>query len=173
MSIFIISALDKKTNVIGINNSLPWKIIPKDMKYFKEKTLYNTIIMGKKTFLSIGKPLIKRRNIIVSRNLEYLYKIKKKFNNIEVSNNLIRTLKYEKSINNNVFIIGGGNIYEQSIKYADILYLTFVHSNIAIKKNHITFPTISAKEWKIISSKKCDVSKDNIYPLTFVTLKRL
>lgn len=102
--------------VIGNDNSLIWNI-PEDLKNFKRLTTNNTILMGRKTYESIGRLLPNRRNIIITRDLEYYV------DGAETVNSLEEALLL---CNKNCFIIGGGEIYKQSMNIADKIYLTFI-----------------------------------------------
>jgi dihydrofolate reductase len=130
-----------KNNAIGKNNALLWNI-PEDLKHFKEVTSGHTIIMGRKTFESIGHPLPNRRNIVITRDDSYTH------DGIEVFNSLIRALdacKYEDE----VFIIGGGEIYKQALPLVDKLYVTHVEKEF---EADTFFPKISPDEWTEISN---------------------
>ncbi len=116
--ISIICAIGKNL-AIGYQNKLLWNI-PEDMAYFKEKTLGHTVIMGDRTFESIGKPLPNRKNIIITRNKNY------KVDGCEVSNSLEKTLTWAQKQKEEIFVIGGGQIYKQSLPFAQKLYLTLV-----------------------------------------------
>lgn len=113
----IIAAVSRN-NVIGINNSIPWKI-KEDMQMFKKLTTNNTIIMGRKTFESIGKPLPNRKNIIISSN---------KINDVITYSSLREAINNCK--NEEIFLIGGSKIYEEGMNYADKLYITLVNKSI-------------------------------------------
>jgi len=116
--ISIICAIGKN-NEIGFQNKLLWDI-PDDMKHFKDITTGHTVVMGQKTFESIGKPLPKRHNIIVTLDKNY------KNPDCEVCYSLENVLREGKNKPEEIFIIGGGQIYRQSLPYADKLYLTIV-----------------------------------------------
>ncbi|HBO18293.1 MAG TPA: dihydrofolate reductase [Methylophilaceae bacterium] len=122
--------------VIGVNNTLPWHL-SEDLKHFKSLTTGHTIIMGRKTYESIGRPLPNRRNIVISRNSNTSYE------GVEV----VHSLEDAFSISTNdkeVFVIGGSNIYEQALSFVDQLYIT------EIKKSFIGdafFPEINKQIW--------------------------
>lgn len=125
-----------KNNAIGKNNSLLWNI-PEDLKHFKNITSGHTILMGRKTFESIGRPLPNRRNIVITRDESY------KYEGIEVATSLIKALdncKYEDE----VFIIGGGEIYKQALPFADKLYVTHIEKEYDADT---FFPEISQDIW--------------------------
>lgn len=124
--------------VIGCNNKLIW-YLPTDLKKFKEITSGHPVIMGRKTYESIGKPLKNRRNIIISRNKNY------KVDGGEVVFSLEDAIKLT---NNNCFIIGGGEIYNQSIGIADKIYLTIINKEF---EGDVKFPKLN-DEWIKIKS---------------------
>ena len=119
-----IAALSKN-KVIGSKGNLPWHL-PKDLKYFKEKTLGHIIIMGRKTFESFPKPLKNRLHVVVTTQKNY-----KVPEGVKVFNGIHPALKFCKTQtkywDNEVFIIGGGEIYKQTLNKADRLYLTLIH----------------------------------------------
>ena len=121
-----------KNRVIGNNNTLIWHL-PEDLKRFKALTTGNTIVMGRKTYESIGKPLPNRRSIIITRDTNY------KVDGCEVVNSLEEALELS---NNNCFIIGGGEIYRQALDKADRIYLTRINKDF---EGDTTFPEIG--EW--------------------------
>lgn len=108
-----------KNNELGLNNKLLWHL-PNDLKFFKKVTLNHTVIMGKNTYLSIGRKLPNRVNIVLSTTLTS--------NEVIVCKNLKEALKYIKD-DEEVFIIGGEKVYELFLPYADNLYLTEVDKN--------------------------------------------
>jgi dihydrofolate reductase len=108
-----------KNRAIGHNNQLLWNI-PEDMAHFREKTLDHTVIMGEKTFQSIGKPLLNRKNIVVTLDKNF------QADGVEISNSLDEVLGGYKNSAEEVFVIGGGIIYNLALPYADKLYLTIV-----------------------------------------------
>jgi len=117
-----IAALSKN-RVIGVNNDLPWKI-SEDLKFFKEKTLGKCIIMGRKTFDSLGKPLPKRKNIVVTRDENWFAP------GVDVFPNIDSAIAHAKSLSSEygdeIMIAGGGEIFKQTLAIADRLYLTLI-----------------------------------------------
>ena len=109
-------------NVIGIQNKLPWNI-PEDLKFFKNKTQGSTVIMGRKTFESLGSPLPKRLNIVVSRS--------RSFEGVLMASGIDEAIKKAQKEKNSkeIFIIGGGDIYKQSLDKVQKIYLTRIHKN--------------------------------------------
>jgi len=142
MVISIIVAISEN-GVIGKNNQLLWHISD-DLKRFKRLTTGHTVIMGRKTFESIGKPLPNRRNIVVSRGEGV------KFNGCEVARSLTDALEIA-STDDEVFIIGGGEVYRQALPLAGKIYLTLVHANF---EGDTFFPSINPQEWKVVKEEK-------------------
>jgi|688.fasta_scaffold415025_2 dihydrofolate reductase len=138
----IIAAVSKN-NVIGINNSIPWKI-KEDMQMFKKLTTNNTIIMGRKTFESIGKPLPNRNNIVITS---------KKIDNITTFNSLKEAIE---NTSGEIFLIGGSKIYEEGMNYADKLYITLVNKSI---NGDTYFPFIDPR---FICKNKSILSEDSV-----------
>jgi dihydrofolate reductase len=147
-----------KNRVIGNNNQLIWRL-SSDLKRFKELTTGNAIVMGRKTYESIGKPLPNRRNIIITRNTDY------SVDGCEIVSSLEEALLLT---NNNCFIIGGGEIYKQSIEIADKIYLTLVNKEF---EGDTTFPEIG-KEWAKISCKDFESDEKNEYSYSFIEYDR-
>ncbi len=151
--ISIIVAMDRN-HVIGLNNDLPW-YLPADLRYFKEKTTGNTIIMGRKTFESIGRPLPNRRNVVITRSdLDFP-------DGVEVIHDL-ETIKEwnERHPDKNFFIIGGGNIYRQAISFADRLYITWIDEEFT---GDTYFPDFSLHEWALTKKSKGKKDEKNPY----------
>ena len=117
--ISIIAAIGKN-NELGKNNTLIWSM-PADMKFFRDTTRGHTVIMGRKTFESIGKPLPNRKNIVITRDKNY------KKDGIEIVNSLNEAINLTIP-NEEVFVIGGGEIYKQAIEIADKLYITHINT---------------------------------------------
>lgn len=132
--ITIIVAMGKNRE-IGADNQLLWHL-PKDLKHFKELTSGHPIIMGRKTYESIGKPLPNRTNIVISRKNDWFEE------GILIVGSIKEALKFAKKIDENVFIIGGGTIYEQTIDLADQLEVTLVDAEL---KADTFFPKIDEK----------------------------
>ena len=138
-------------NVIGINNTLPWHI-PQDLKRFKSLTMGNPIVMGRKTFDSIGRPLPGRKNIVITRNEDSIIEGVEIANSI---NSLLALIKDEE----HVFVIGGEQIYKIFLDHATHLYVTEVDSDVG---GDAHFPKLSTSQWKEVSREKL-VSKDGLH----------
>lgn len=159
MNISLIAAIGKN-NELGINNKLLWNL-PEDMKHFRNITRGHTVVMGRKTFESIGRPLPQRRNIILTRDTKYSHE------GIEV----IHTLEDLKNITTNteeVFIIGGGELYTETIAQAQTLYITHVDTTC---NADTFFPTIDTS-WKRAKEETHTKDSTHDYNYTFVTYKK-
>lgn len=150
----IIVAIGKK-NEIGKNNGLLWNI-PEDLKNFKKITKGKMVVMGLKTFESIGKPLAGRKNVILSRDKIKKYKIGKEYMDydVEVCNSLQDFIQRYIDTEEEIFIIGGGEIYKQFLDRNIIkkLYISYIdHEN---KEADTYFPKIDYTKWRIIKREK-------------------
>lgn len=153
-----------KNNVIGKDNNIPWHLSA-DLKYFKKTTLNHHIIMGRKTYSSIGKALPKRTNIIITRNPYFIV------SNCIVMHSIDEALEFAlENGEEEVFIIGGGEIYKQSMPYLDKIYLTEVDLKV---KGDAYFPKLDDKEWKIISTDHHPADEKNDFAYTFKILERI
>lgn len=149
--ISIIVAMSKN-RVIGVKNSLPWHI-SEDLKRFKRLTTGYPIIMGRKTFESIGKPLPERRNIVISRNQNL------KVQDVEVVKSIEDALKICSS-ENLIYIIGGEQIYNLAMPYANNIHLTEVNKEV---EGDAFFPEFDKKEWKEIARENSKDFNDTSY----------
>jgi dihydrofolate reductase len=161
MKLSLIAALTP-TRVIGKNNQLPWHL-PADLQYFRKVTLHKPVIMGRKTFESIGKALPKRKNIVITRQASYEAK------GCEIAHSLTEALEY-LSLEEEIFIIGGSEIFIEALPLANYLYLTFVKANIT---GDIYFPEWNQNQWNEISRENHQKDKENNYDYSFVILERI
>lgn len=154
--ISLIWAMDKN-NLIGIDNDLPWHY-SEDLKYFKEKTTGKRVIMGENTFYSIlnriGKPLPHRKNIVATLDTNF------KRDDVEVTYDLIKFLKDNQDTEEEIFVIGGKQIYALSLPYAKRLYITHINKE---HQGNVYFPEIDYSKYNIISKKIVDVLNFVIY----------
>jgi dihydrofolate reductase len=129
-------------NAIGKNNQLLWHL-PKDLKFFKNKTWGMVVIMGRKTYESVDKPLPGRINIVITTKTDW------KAEGVWVAKNLDDALAQAETTNcKEIFVIGGGEIYKQVMPKADRIYMTRVHTQL---EGDTYFPAIDEAEWKLIS----------------------
>lgn len=160
MIISLIAALDKKSG-IGKENRLLWHL-PADLKFFKKVTTGHTVIMGRNTYESIGKPLPQRRNIVLTRKEGYSAP------GCEVSEDLFSAIKSCHK-EQEIFIIGGADIYRQAIQVADKLYLTRVD---VVMDADTFFPEFSMSAWKLIHLEKHKADEKNAYDYSFSVYQR-
>ena len=159
MTVSIIVAIGEN-NAIGKNNQLLWHM-PNDLKHFKDVTSGRTIIMGRKTFDSVGKPLPKRRNIVVTRQDITIP-------GCEVVKSIEDGLALCKG-EDEVFIGGGAEIYKLAMHLTDRIYLTIIHKSFDADT---FFPEIDRKEWKEVSRQDFQPDEKNPLPYSFITLER-
>jgi dihydrofolate reductase len=159
----IIMAAKAENNVIGKDNDLVWHL-PADLKFFKETTKGNTLIMGRKTFESLGNPLPHRDSWIVTRNSNYSHEGVTTFNSLESAIKAGEDKGLEK-----VFLLGGGEIYRQSMDLADVLIITEVHSTF---EGDTYFPEIDPEVWKEVSRTEHTADVKNKYDFAFVRYER-
>ncbi|WP_024604541.1 MULTISPECIES: type 3 dihydrofolate reductase [unclassified Pseudoalteromonas] len=159
MIISMIAAM-ANNRVIGLDNKMPWHL-PADLQHFKKVTTGKPVIMGRKTFESIGRPLPGRRNIIITRNSEYTAE------GIEVVTTPEAALELVYAVEE-VMIIGGGNIYEQFLPKAERLYLTFIDLDI---KGDTQFPDYNkVANWDVREEQENLPDEKNKSSYNFVTL---
>jgi dihydrofolate reductase len=160
--ISLLVAMDRN-HVIGFENGMPWHL-PSDLQFFKEKTTGNTMIMGRKTYDSIGKVLPNRRNIVLTL----------KQMNFPEGIEVIRDLKTvqqwnKKNPDEEFFVIGGGNIFEQVLPYADRMYITWIYEAF---KGDTYYPDFSEVEWKLTVKEKGIKNEKNPYDYYFLQYDR-
>jgi len=160
MIISIIAAVADNM-LIGKDNKLPWNL-PADLEYFKRNTLGKPVIMGAKTFESIGKPLPNRKNIILSLDENY------KAEGCIVVTSIEKALK-EVGDDEEVMIAGGASIYKQFLPLANRLYLTFIHHKF---EGDAYFPEINFDQWKELSRKDNKPDERNLYSYSFVIFEK-
>ncbi|MCP4440512.1 MAG: dihydrofolate reductase [Aureispira sp.] len=152
-------------NVIGKNNDMPWHL-PADLKYFKRTTLGHHIIMGRKNYEAIGRPLPKRTNVIITHNTDYTAE------GCTVVNSITSALELAKENGDSeAFIIGGGQIYWLSIPMLDRLYITEI--DVEVPDGDVFFPEIDFSEWKLVSSEAHSKDEKNKYDYTFKVYDRI
>lgn len=156
MKIIIIAAM-AKNRVIGRDNAIPWHI-PGELQRFKTITMGHTLIMGRKTFESIGRPLPGRKTVIISRNRDY-----------QAAGCLVATSLAEAialcSETETVFIAGGGEIYRQALDLADSIYLTVLDREV---EGDIMFPEFDPRQFLVISEERVEGTE----PYTFTVFSR-
>jgi len=140
MAIYIIAAMTKN-RVIGKDNKLPWHI-SEDLKNFKRLTTGNTVIMGRKTFDSIGKPLPNRHNVVVSRSVSVI-------EGVDVCHSFEEAMEKAKSYGKDIFVIGGGSVYALALPIADKMFISHVKKEY---DGDTFFPEFNEADWDVESS---------------------
>ncbi len=144
MKISIIVAMTEK-RVIGVNNRLPWHI-PEDFRWFKRNTIGHPIIMGRKTFESIGKPLPGRKNYVITRQMDY------RAPGAVACHSLEEAIEKSRGLTENeIFIIGGESIFKDALKLTNRIYLTLIHKEY---RGDSYFPEIAVNNFKTIFKEK-------------------
>ena len=153
---FIVAA--SENNVIGKDNQLPWHL-PTDMKYFKNITWGMPVIMGRKSFEALGKPLNGRKNIVITRNRNW------KASGVQVVHSIDKAIILASQTDaKEIFITGGAEIFRAALPSADKIYLTRVHGNF---DGDAFFPELNDDEWKLTRGFDCEPDEKNAYALSF------
>jgi len=152
-----------ENNVIGKDNQLPWHL-PNDLKYFKNLTWGMPILMGRKTFDSIGKALPGRKSIVITRNQEWQHE------GVDVVHSIEEAVQKAESYGvKEIFVIGGAEIFKTSLSVANRVYLTRIHHQF---EGDVFFPEISEKEWQLTASRYCEADEKNHYNHTYQVWNR-
>ena len=151
-----------ENNEIGLLNDMPWgRGLPADLDYFKKTTTGHPVVMGRKTFKSIltslGKPLPKRQNIVLTRDEDFAYE------GVNVIHDVKDVPKDE------VFVIGGASVYQLFLPIADRLYITKMHASV---EADTYFPSFSEDEWPLVSKEPHEKDKKNAYDYDFLIYER-
>lgn len=147
--------------IIGKDNNMPWHL-PADLAYFKKTTLGKPVIMGRKTFESIGRPLPGRHNVVISRDSSY------EAEGVDTAITVDAALALVKEVDE-VMVIGGGAIYEHCLPTATRLYITHIEGEI---EGDTQFPFYDANVWKKVSSEKRLADEKNKYNLDFCVYEK-
>ena len=166
MIISLIAAV-AENNVIGKDNNLPWHL-PTDMKYFRDTTMGHCVIMGRKNYDSIPlkyRPLDGRTNIVVTRQKDF------KAENCIVVNSVEEALAIAREKNETeAFIIGGAEIFKQTMDIADRIYYTLIHHSF---DGDVFFPELNPGKWKLASKKDVPADAKNKFPFSFGVYERI
>ncbi len=154
-------------HVIGRNNQLPW-YLPDDLKYFKSVTMGKPVIMGRKTFAAIGKPLPGRNNIVLSRKPDY------QAGHIHSVSSLTAAIEWAEHINrvhgmDEIMVIGGAQIYAATLPLADRIYLTRIHHHI---HGDTYFPVLEPDQWREVARQDIAAAESNPYDFSYIVLER-
>lgn len=158
----MIAALAKK-QVIGKNNLMPWHM-PADLAHFKRVTLGKPVLMGRKTFESIGRPLPGRRNLVISRNPDYQAEGIEVVGSVEAALALLACSSVEE-----LMVIGGGHLYAEMLPSADCLYLTRI--DLAVEGD-TRFPAFDDGQWQRVDCESHPADEKNPHPYSFETWQR-
>jgi dihydrofolate reductase len=156
----LIVAMDDN-RLIGSNNDLPW-YLPADLAFFKRTTLGKPIIMGRKTFVSIGRPLPGRRNIVITRDSSF------SADGCEIANGIQAALSLCSDVEE-AMLIGGASLYQQTINQATRLYITCIHHSF---EGDTWFPEFNSKCWKQVSREDHGADLSNPYAYSFLKFVR-
>jgi len=148
---------------IGKNNQLPWHL-PEDLKFFKRVTMGHPIVMGRKTYESIGRLLPGRENIIITRNADY------HLDGAIVFHSISDFVSYCRKQEKEVFVIGGAEIFKATFAYAERMYITRIHERFA---GDTFFPRFKSSEWELESCKQGMKNEQNPYDYEFCIYKRI
>lgn len=151
-----------ENGVIGVGGGLPWRL-PDDLRHFKRLTVDHTVIMGRKTFDEVRQPLANRRNVVISRNPAF------RPPGVTVVPSLAEALALGAT-EDEVFVIGGGEIYRQALPLADRLHLTVVHT---AAEGDTTFPDINVHDWVLVEETFHPADARHAHAFTFRTYERL
>ncbi|MCM3003405.1 type 3 dihydrofolate reductase [Priestia koreensis] len=157
--ISLIAAMDQK-RLIGADNDMPWRL-PADLAYFKKITMGHPVVMGRKTFESIGRPLPGRENIVITRNADL------HLDGVTIVTSLDEL--QNASASKEVFVIGGGEVYKQTMAVADRLYITHIEETF---EGDTHFPEIDVSVWKEVSRTPGIRDEKNPYSYSFVVYER-
>lgn len=151
---------------IGFKGDMPWeRALPRDLKHFKEVTMGYPIVMGRKTFESLPKGALPgRQNIVVTRNVSYDAPGATVVHSIEEAFRVAQDCTH-------LFVIGGGELYRQSLPLADTLHITQVHAHFDAADTF--FPPIDIAQWRCVQSEEHPADERNLFPVTFTEWERI
>ncbi|MES2701810.1 MAG: dihydrofolate reductase [Bacteroidota bacterium] len=155
-----------ENNAIGKDNALPWRL-PEDLKFFKRTTMGKPIIMGRKTYDSLGKPLPGRLNIVLTTQTGIAFP-----EGVSVYNNIDAAVaRLQDESTEEGFIIGGGKVFEETLSLADRLYVTRVHA--VVPDADVFFPEIDHTHWKLVWEEAHKADEKHQYDYTFQKYERI
>lgn len=157
MTLSILVAHDQQ-RVIGVDNTLPWHL-PNDLKHVKKLSTNHTLVMGRATFDSIGKPLPNRRNVVLTRNKSFQHE------GVDV----IHSMEDIFDLPGHIFVFGGQSLFEEMIDKVDDMYITVIEDKF---DGDTFFPPYTFEDWEVESSVKGELDEKNTIPHTFLHLIR-
>lgn len=156
-----------ENGVIGKDNQMPWHM-PADLKYFKRVTMGKPVVMGRKTFESIGKPLPGRPNIVVTRNTQYTAEGVDVFHDLNSAEAHCEDMAVIEDFGE-VMIIGGAELYRQALPEVDRIYLTLIHGEF---EGDASFPEFDQTGWILLSEERFSADDQNPYDYSFLVFDR-
>lgn len=162
MTVHLVAAMDEG-RLIGRDNDLPWHL-PADLKHFKRLTAGHPVVMGRRTWESVGKPLPKRTTIVVTRRggLDVPPEV-------IVTSSIDEALERAGELDEDVFVVGGAAIYAAALPRADRLHLTIVHARL---KGDTRFPPFDEADWLLVEEREHPADEKHAYAMTFRTYAR-
>lgn len=157
-----------ENRVIGCDNRLPWRL-PNDLKRFRRLTVGHPVIMGRKTYESIGKPLPGRTNIVVTRTRGYLAPGCAVVDSLEAALKAADEAPHDPPEHREAFVIGGAELYAQTLPLAQRIYLTLVHAEV---EGDTFFPEFDLSGWCEVSREDHGPDEQHAYAYSFITLER-
>ncbi|WP_310393356.1 dihydrofolate reductase [Hymenobacter sp.] len=152
-----------ENGVIGYKGELPWGSLPADLQHFKRLTLGHPVVMGRRTYDSLGRALPKRPNIVVTRQAGWAAP------GCETTGSVLAALARAHELDEHVCVIGGGEIYREALPAADVIYLTEVHASF---EGDAFFPDLSPTDWREETRERHEPDERHAYAFSFVTLRR-
>jgi len=150
-----------ENRAIGLDAALPWRL-PRDMRHFKELTTGHTVVMGRKTYDTLPRPLPNRRNVVITRDVSYVASGADVFHSLQ---DALRTV----AENEEVFVAGGAEIYRLALPFADRIYLTVVHT---VLEGDTFFPEFEMSDWLLQEDTRYDSDERHIYSFSFRLYER-
>ena len=152
-----------ENGVIGREGELPWGRMPADLQHFKRLTLGHPVVMGRKTFDSLGRALPKRPNLVVTRQAHWSAP------NCETLPSVLSALARARELDEEVCVIGGGEIYREALPAVDVVHLTEIHHAF---EGDASFPALSPTDWREETRERHEADAQHAYAYSFVTLRR-
>jgi dihydrofolate reductase len=151
-----------QNGVIGRNNALPWRL-PADLRHFKALTMGHAVILGRKTFDSIGRVLEGRRWMVLTRQRDWRHP------GVDVAHDLDEALR-RLSAESQVFVAGGAEVYRQALPRAHRLFLTVIHADV---EGDARFPALDLRQWTLVDHERHDPDEAHAFPFSFRVYQRV
>ncbi len=167
MTVSLIVAMTGQ-RIIGREGKLPWHL-SEDLKRFKRITMGHPLIMGRKTFDSIGKPLPGRKNIVITRDATYKSGAGYKFEEFEINTDALKALGAAHKSKDEYFVIGGAEIFKIALPFADKFYFTLIDKDF---DGDVSFPPVDLKDYETIEESRHESPAPDSFSYSFQTLRR-